>query len=156
VIIDVLCIALGFVLRVIAGAVVISVPFSPWLVFCTFFLTLFLAVTKRKSELRLSESASTRSVLGRYSLPFLDQMNTIVLPLTLITYTFYTFSSEHSRLLMLTVPIVLFGLFRYLYITEHRPAHNDGPTDSLYTDRQLQATVAAWVVMVVLILYYAR
>jgi len=156
VIIDVLSIACGFVLRVIGGAVIIAVPFSPWLIFCTFFLTLFLAISKRRNELRLSEGRGSRSVLNSYSLAFIDQMNIIVLPLTLITYTFYTFSSEHSRLLMLTVPIVLYGLLRYMYVNERRPVDNDGPTDALFADGHLQMTIILWIFVVIVILLYAR
>lgn len=145
IILDVFAIALGFVLRVIGGAVVISVSFSPWLVFCTFFLMLFLAISKRKTEYRLLGAASyTRSVLAGYSLPLLDQMSMAVLPLTLMTYTLYTFFSEHSRLLMVTVPLVLYGLFRYLFIISNKQADNDGPTDDIFSDRPLQLTVVIW------------
>jgi 4-hydroxybenzoate polyprenyltransferase len=152
VIVDVITIAIGFVLRVIAGAVAISVVFSPWLVFCTFFLTLFLAISKRRNELLFS--TGTRSVLVQYSLSFLDAMNMIVLPLTLVTYTFYTFSSEHSRLLMLTVPIVLYGMFRYLYVLQRKKTSDDGPIDDLLSDRSLQFAVVLWVVTVLLVLIY--
>lgn len=156
VIIDVIAIALGFVLRVVSGAFVVQTLVSPWLILCTFFLTLFLGISKRKSELVLSDNHSARSVLNEYSLPFIDQMNMIVLPLTLISYTFYTFSSEHSKLLMATVPIVLYGLLRYLFILNKKQTHNDGPTDDFFSDRQLQCTVAVWVVVILLILIYQQ
>lgn len=154
VIVDVIAIAFGFVLRVIGGAVAINVTFSPWLIFCTFFLTLFLAVSKRRNELLLSHD--TRKVLGSYSLIFLDQMNNVVLPLTLVTYTFYTFSSEHGELLMLTVPVVLYGMFRYLYIAERKQVSDDGPVDDLFSDKSLVATIAVWVLMVIVILWYSQ
>lgn len=156
VIVDVLIIAVGFVARVVAGAVVISVVFSPWLIFCTLFLTLFLAISKRKTELLQSSGVNSRQVLSSYSVSFLDQMNTIVLPLTLITYTFYTFSSEHSKLLMLTVPIVLYGMFRYLFIINNQSAITEGPTDELLADRHLQITVLVWLITVFIILYFFK
>lgn len=160
VILDVLAIAVGFVLRVVAGALAIGVVFSPWLVFCTFFLTLFLAVSKRKSELSVAlahnDFAGARPVLRQYSLEFIGQMNMIVLPLTLITYTFYTFSSEHSKLLMLTVPVVLYGLLRYLFILNRKDAMNDGPTDDFFTDIPLQITVAVWLLLAVMILIFQK
>lgn len=148
VILDIITLALGFVLRVVSGAVVIAVSFSPWLIFCTFFLMLFLGVSKRKTELRVLGSATaTRSVLASYSLPLLDQMIVVALPLTLMTYTLYTFFSEHSRWLMITVPMVLYGLFRYLLITNAKQADNDGPTDDIFSDRPLQITVFVWLVV---------
>ncbi|MBI5728714.1 MAG: decaprenyl-phosphate phosphoribosyltransferase [Candidatus Magasanikbacteria bacterium] len=145
VILDVITIALGFVLRVVSGAVVIAVSFSPWLVFCTFFLMLFLGISKRKTEFRvLGPASATRPVLSAYSLPLLDQMTMVALPLTLMTYTLYTFFSEHSRLIMITVPIVMYGLFRYLFITQNKQTDNDGPTDDVFSDRPLQMTVIVW------------
>lgn len=156
VILDVIVIAIGFVLRVIAGAVIINVIFSPWLVFCTFFLTLFLATGKRKSELLCSNNESTRLVLSQYSLGLLDQMSMTVLPLTLMTYTLYTFNSEHSRLLMLTVPVVLYGLLRYLFIINSKCSNDDGPTDDLFFDRGLQITVGLWLVIIFSVLLYVQ
>lgn len=149
VIIDVLAIAIGFVLRVVAGALIIQVAFSPWLVFCTFFLALFLSISKRKSEV-------LRGAVSPYTVDFINQMNMIVLPLTIVTYTFFTFSSEHSKLLMLTVPIVLYGLFRYLYILDRKRVLDDGPTDDFYSDYHLQFTVACWIVVIFLILYFLK
>lgn len=154
VIIDVIAIAAGFVIRVVAGAFAILVSVSPWLIFCTFFLTLFMAICKRRSERALQGDMQARVVFGAYSVAFLDQMNTMVLPLTVVTYTFYTFSSEHSRLLMLTVPIVLYGLFRYLLVVLKETEQNDGPTDILFSDRGLQYTVGVWVLAVFLILIF--
>lgn len=151
VIIDVICIALGFVLRVIAGAIVIGVVFSSWLLLCTFFLTLFLAIGKRKNEL-LSAGSATRGVLADYSLVLLNQMNMVVLPAILITYTLYTFNTWQSQWLILTVPVVLYGLFRYLYIIDKKQASDDGPTDDLWRDWPLQITLIMWLVMVFIIL----
>lgn len=153
VILDVICIALGFVLRVIAGAVVISVPFSIWLLLCTFFLALFLVIGKRKNELLcLGINDGSRPVMTDYSIDLLNQMSAVVFPSTLITYTLYTFSSWHSQWLVITVPIVLYGLFRYLYIVDRKRVHDNGPTDDLIYDRSLQLTVLIWVILVGLIL----
>ncbi|MEK9183287.1 MAG: decaprenyl-phosphate phosphoribosyltransferase [Patescibacteria group bacterium] len=151
VMIDIICIALGFVLRVIAGAIVIGVFFSPWLILCTFFLTLFLAIGKRKSEL-VSVGSMARGVLVDYSLGMLNQMNTVVLPAILITYTLYTFNTWQSQWLILTVPVVLYGLFRYLYIFDKKSTSDDGPADDLWRDRPLQITLLVWLVMVLIIL----
>ena len=156
VIIDVIVIALGFVIRVIAGAVAINVRFSEWLILSTFFLTLFLAISKRKNELMHAEEAETREGLGRYSLALLDQMNSIVLPSTIITYAFYTFSSEHSKLLMITIPIVLYGLFRYLFLINTKTLSDDGPTDDFLLDKNLLATVFLWLAVSAAIILYAK
>lgn len=151
VILDVITVALGFVLRVIAGAVAIGVVFSSWLLLCTFFLTLFLALGKRKNELLHLSGNSTRGVLEDYSLDLLNQMNAVVLPSALLAYALYTFNSQHSQWLMLTVPVVLFGLFRYLYIIDKKNGSDNGPADDLLLDRPLQLTVLIWVLMVMVI-----
>lgn len=156
VILDIISIALGFVLRVIAGAVAVGVIFSSWLLLCTFFLTLFLAIGKRKNELMILGNAEQRAVLGGYSLELLNQMNAVVLPSTLITYALYTFSSWHSQWLILTVPVVLYGLFRYLYIVDKKRVSDNGPGDDLLYDRPLQLTVTAWILIVVAVLLYAK
>lgn len=151
--IDVMSVAAGFVLRVVAGALAINVPFSVWLILCTFFLTLFLAIGKRKSELLLAASAGRSA---GYTLALLDQMNMVVLPSIIIAYSFYTFSSPHSQWLMITIPIVLYGLFRYLFLINTKTAADDGPSDDLLMDRPLQLTLLVWAVAAVLILLYAR
>lgn len=152
IILDIISIALGFVLRVIAGAVAIGVIFSPWLLLCTFFLTLFLAIGKRKNELFCLEKAAARGVLSQYSLDLLNQMNMVILPSTLITYTLYTFNTWQSQWLILTVPVVLYGLLRYLYIINQKKISDDGPTNDLLLDRPLQLTVLVWVILVIVIL----
>ena len=150
VMIDIICIAIGFVLRVIAGAVVIGVAFSSWLLLCTFFLTLFLAIGKRKSEL-LSAGSSARGVLADYSSGLLDQMNMVILPAILIFYTLYTFNTWQSQWLILTVPVVLYGLFHYLYIVNNKKRQDDGPTDDLWSDKPLQITILVWLAVVLII-----
>lgn len=156
IILDVFTIATSFVIRVVAGAVVISVPFSSWLILCTFFLTLFLAVNKRKSELAFNAVSGNRPVLQNYSLPFLDQMSMVALSATIISYTFYTFSSEHSKFLMLTVPIVLYGLFKYLFIVNKSQGADDGPSDIFLREAGLQMTVLIWISFAVTILIYGK
>ncbi|OGH64448.1 MAG: hypothetical protein A2821_02925 [Candidatus Magasanikbacteria bacterium RIFCSPHIGHO2_01_FULL_41_23] len=154
VIIDVITIALGFVARVVAGAVAISVSFSPWIIFCTFFLTLYLAITKRREELIVVNGTETRTVLADYTSAFLDQMNAIILPLTLVTYTFYTFGSQHSQWLMVTVPVVLYGLFRYQYVSNRTIGNHDGPTDIVWQDRPLQITLILWIMIAAMIIWF--
>lgn len=156
--IDTMIIAAGFVLRVAAGVVVI-VPdrFSPWLFVTTTFLALFIALGKRRAELELLETGagSHRRVLNGYSTELLDQLITIVLSTTLLTYCLYTFSSpitpdNHS--MMLTIPFVIYGLFRYLYLI--RIEHIGGaPEEIVLTDRPMQAAVGLWGLTVILILY---
>lgn len=156
VIIDVITIALGFVIRVIAGALAIKIYFSPWLIFCTFFLTLLLAINKRKGELILNKNGqSMRPVLSQYSTEFIEKMETIVAPSVFISYALYTFSSsKHSIWLITTVPIVLYGLFRYLYISSRKNDFNDGPSDDLLRDRPLQITILVWIIMIIAVIYY--
>jgi 4-hydroxybenzoate polyprenyltransferase len=156
--IDTMIIAAGFVLRVAAGVVVI-VPdrFSPWLFVTTTFLALFIALGKRRAELELLESdaGSHRPVLNGYSKELLDQLITIVLSTTLLTYCLYTFSSpitpdNHS--MMLTIPFVIYGLFRYLYLIKIE--HIGGaPEEIVLTDRPMQAAIGLWGLTVILILY---
>ncbi len=159
VIIDVLAIATGFVLRAVAGAVVIDVPISHWLLVCTILLALFLALSKRRHELvLLADGASEhRPILGEYSPYLLDQMIGVVTASTLIAYTFYCISPETvekfgTDLMGLTVPFALYGIFRYLYLV-HRREGGGSPSQMLLTDRPLLVCVALWAVAVVVILY---
>ncbi|MDO8594551.1 MAG: decaprenyl-phosphate phosphoribosyltransferase [bacterium] len=146
IILDVFCISIGFVLRVVGGAAVIAVPVSVWILACTFFLALFLAVNKRKNELTLG-GGETREVLRAYSPEMLEYMNMVSLSATVITYAFYTFSSEHSRLLMLTIPIVLYGLFYYLAALARQPEGAGDPTSIVLKETNLQVTVMLWVLV---------
>lgn len=152
-IVDVLCISTGFVLRVIGGAVAIQVVFSDWLLLCTFFLTLFLAIGKRRNEIVNLGSTEQRAVLGKYSLHLLEQMSSMVLSATLISYALFTFSSGHSRWLILTVPIVLFGLLRYLLIIDQKKNDDDGPTSDLLNDKQLRLAVLFWGILVMIFMW---
>jgi 4-hydroxybenzoate polyprenyltransferase len=159
VIIDVLTIATGFVLRAVAGAVVIFVPISQWLLVCTSLLALFLALSKRRHELVLLADRATghRPILEEYSPYLLDQMIAVVTASTLMGYAFYTVSPETAEkfgteLLGLTLPFPLYGIFRYLYLV-HQRRGGGSPAEMLLTDRPLLICVALWAVTVVLIIY---
>jgi 4-hydroxybenzoate polyprenyltransferase len=158
VLIDVLAIAAGFVLRVGAGVALVNVQrFSPWLYVCMTLLALFLGFGKRRHELvLLRENANNhRAILDEYSLPLLDQIITIVVAATIIAYALYTFSAEglpDNHLMMLTVPFVLYALFRYLYLIQVR-GEGGAPEDILLGDQPFIANGLLWVSSVVVILY---
>jgi 4-hydroxybenzoate polyprenyltransferase len=159
VIVDVLTVALGFVLRAVAGVVVIEVQISGWLLICTLLIALFLALGKRRHEylaLR-GEAPAHRPVLEEYSGAFLDQMIGVVTASTLTAYALYTMAPEtvakfHTRLLPLTLPFVLYGIFRYLYLLYRRELGGN-PSDLLLSDRALLVNTVLWVLAVVAILY---
>lgn len=153
-IVDIISIALGFVIRVIAGALIIQVIISPWLIFCSFFLALFLAINKRRSGILQADTTALPSV--GYSIQLLDQMNLVVLPTILIGYSLYTFSSVHSRLMMATVPMVFYGLCRYLYIVNAKKIIDDGPSDDLLRDRPLQFVILLWIIASTAIVFYEK
>jgi 4-hydroxybenzoate polyprenyltransferase len=157
VIVDVMVLALGFVIRAGAGAVAISVPISSWLLICTVLLALFLGFAKRRHELiDLGDSAvSHRQSLAHYSPYFLDQMISVVTASTVIAYTFYTLSPEVKEKfgtdnLVFTVPLVLYGIFRYLYLV-HQKEQGGNPTKLLITDWPLLTCVGLWIVVVLII-----
>ena len=159
VIIDVLTIATGFVLRVSAGALVIHVPISPWLLVCTILLALFLALSKRRHELVLLADGATghRRILQEYSPYLLDQMIGVVTASTLMAYILYATSTETAErfgtsLLGLTIPFPLYGIFRYLYLV-HLKEGGGSPSELLLTDRPLLLCVALWVVAAAVIIY---
>lgn len=159
VIIDVLTIAIGFVLRAAAGAVAIDVPISHWLYVLTILLALFLALSKRRHELVLLADRATghRRILEEYSPYLLDQMISVVSASTLVAYAFYTVSPETvekfgTDRLGLTLPFPLYGIFRYLYLV-HRREGGGSPAEMLLTDRPLLLCVALWAVAVALIIY---
>jgi len=159
VILDVMALATGFVLRAAAGGVAISVDVSPWLIICTFLLALFLGFSKRRHELVLleEEAASHRESLRDYSPYFLDQMISVVTASTVVAYAIYTVSPEvreklHTDSLYLTIPFVLYGIFRYLYLVHQREGGGD-PTRELLTDRPLWVHVALWIGTAIWVLY---
>jgi 4-hydroxybenzoate polyprenyltransferase len=156
---DVFVIAAGFVLRVVAGGVVIHVAISPWLIVCTPLLALSLALSKRRHELVVLEAAaaSQRSSLARYSAYFLDQLIVIVTASTVMSYVLYTLSDDvrakfPGKRLELTVPFVLFGIFRYLFLV-HRDQEGDDPARLLFTDPVLLTVVLLWGMAVILLIY---
>ena len=159
VIIDVLTIAIGFVLRAAAGAVVIDVPISNWLLVVTILGALFLALSKRRHELVLlaDDATSHRATLQEYSPYLLDQMISVVTASTLVAYAFYTINPEtvekfHTTHLGLTLPFLLYGIFRYLYLV-HQKEGGGSPAEMLLNDRPLLACVALWALAVALIIY---
>ncbi len=159
IIIDVLLVAIGFVVRAIAGALAVEVAFSNWLVVCTLFLALFLALSKRRHELTLLEddAHTHREVLHHYSVHYLDQLILIVAGATLITYTIYTCSPEvvdriGSDHLYFTIPFVVHGLFRYLFLLHERTGGGD-PSSTLLSDWPLGLTVLLWAVTCAAIIY---
>ena len=159
VILDVLTVAVGFVLRAIAGGEAVDVEISGWLVICTILIALFLALGKRRHEyLSLAESASEhRPILADYSEGFLDQMIAVVTASTAMAYALYTMWPEtiakfHTRLLPLTFPFVLYGIFRYLYLLYHLDLGGN-PSDLLLTDRPLLLNTLLWMAVLVVIIY---
>jgi 4-hydroxybenzoate polyprenyltransferase len=159
VLVDVFAIAAGFVLRVVAGALAIDVPISNWLYLCTLLLSLFLALAKRRAELEtLSEAAAGhRENLALYSVPLLDQLLGIVSACTILAFSLYTLAPEtvqkfHTDGLKFTIPFVIFGLFRYLFLV-HRRGAGGNPERALLSDLPLLATVALFLAMVVWTLY---
>jgi 4-hydroxybenzoate polyprenyltransferase len=159
VIIDVLTIAVGFVLRAAAGALVLGVEIGHWLLIVTLLLALFLALSKRRHELVLlaDEATSHRRILQEYSPYLLDQMISVVTASTLVAYAFSTISPEviqkfGTDKLGLTFPFPLYGIFRYLYLV-HQKEGGGSPSDMLLNDRPLLLCVALWAVALVLIIY---
>nr|AAP58600.1 putative conserved membrane protein [uncultured Acidobacteriota bacterium] len=158
-IIDVLTIAAGFVLRAAAGALAVDVKMSDWLLVCTTLLALFLALSKRRHELTLLADGvgGHRRILEDYSPYLLDQMISVVTASTLVAYCVYATSADTSaRLgtthLSLTIPFVIYGIFRYLYLV-HRKEGGGSPADLLLTDKPLLACVGLWAGSVVALLY---
>ena len=159
IILDVFSVAFGFVLRVVAGAMVIQVKISPWLLICTILLALFLALSKRRHELILLEEGAQdhRKILKEYSPYLLDQMISVVTASTVMAYSLYTMSGETIRKfgtknLIFTIPFVLYGIFRYLYIVHQKKAGGN-PESIILTDRSLIVAIILWIIAVALILY---
>ena len=159
IILDVFSVAMGFVLRVLAGAVVINVPISMWLLVCTMLLALFLSFCKRRHELvnLEGEAVNHRKSLKEYSPYLLDQMIAVVTASTLISYALYTMSAETVQKfgttnLKYTIPLVLFGIFRYLYLI-HQKDEGGNPESIILKDKPMILNVCIYVLMVALILY---
>ena len=162
VIIDVMSIAAGFVLRALAGALVIDVNFSGWLLITSFLLAMFLALGKRRYEMVALDNGGKdhRPILEQYSTYFLDQLIGIVTPAVLVCYLIYVISPDvkhrlGTEYLYLTVPFVIYGIFRYYYLI-HRENKGGSPTRILLTDRPIIITVLLWLTTAVLLLYVFR
>ncbi len=160
VLIDVFVVSAGFVIRAAAGAVVIGVPISPWLYVCTILASLFLALGKRRSELVLLSVGAVhhRRILDEYSVPLLDQLIVIVTSAMVMAYSLYTFSAENlpsDHSMMLTLPFVLYGLFRYMYLMHQRNG-GGSPEEALLGDRPLLGSAILWLGSAVIILYGSR
>lgn len=149
-IIDLFAIAAGFVLRVFAGAVVIDVQVSSWLLAVTFLLALLIAAGKRLREIEKAGSHS-RKVLQSYSPEFLKMTIQIILPAILIAYLFYSFQAHRSIYFFITVPIAVYGLLRYLLLLNRKEATED-PTELILSDAPLLASALLWVVSVIAVL----
>jgi 4-hydroxybenzoate polyprenyltransferase len=159
VILDVFVIAAGFVIRVVAGGLVIEVPISSWLLICTTLLALLLAMGKRRHELLLLEDRATnhRAILKEYSAYLLDQMIAVVTASTLIAYCLYTISAETvakfgTDHLIWTAGFVLYGIFRYLYLV-HQKGKGGSPEELVLQDKPLLVNILLWIGAVILILY---
>ena len=162
VIVDIFTIAAGFLLRAIAGAVVLDIEVSSWLLICMGLLALFLGLGKRRGELVLLEDGATehRRILQEYSLPMLDQLISIVTAATIIAYTLFTTTAStlpHTRypVMMATVPFVVYGIFRYIYLIHH---HRGGgsPEELVLKDRPLALDIALYGLAVLALLFYYR
>lgn len=159
IILDVFLVASGFVIRVIAGGLVIAVSLSSWLLICTTLLALFLAMSKRRHELVLLEESAFihRPILKEYSSYLLDQMIAVVTASTLIAYCLYTISEETVRKfgtknLIFSTPFVLYGIFRYLYLI-HQQGKGGSPEDLVLKDKPLLVDILLWISSIVVILY---
>jgi 4-hydroxybenzoate polyprenyltransferase len=160
-IVDAMTVAIFFVLRVVGGVLLISVErFSPWMYVCMVLLALYISFGKRRSEILLLEAGASnhRRVLSGYSIPLLDSYIQIVSAATIVAYSFYTFSAPNlptNHAMMLTIPFILYIIFRYLYLMQIE--HKGGaPEEMVLTDRSLQIAILVWGFSVLLILYIWR
>ncbi len=157
-IIDILCISSGFVFRAIAGAVAINVLPSSWFLLCTTLGALFLAMEKRRQEIIVlsNDSATHRKALTDYSLPLIARFESLVVPSLLTAYAFYTSNSPHGQYMMITIPVVLYGLMRYQQISQTGTSTGT-PEEVLFKDRPIQLTILLWVVIcAVVVLFHPR
>ena len=159
-ILDIFAISAGFVIRVVAGALAINIPVSPWLYVCMGFGALFIALSKRHAELNLTESkeAYNRTTLQTYSLGLIETFITLALSTTLISYILYTFTAPNlpdNNAMMVTIPVIVYGTFRYLYLVKER-CLGEKPEDVLITDRPLIICVMFWLAVTVTVLYFFR
>jgi 4-hydroxybenzoate polyprenyltransferase len=160
ILLDVFSISAGFILRAVAGAAALHVPISPWLYTCTGLGALLIALGKRRSELAQAGdgAGNQRDTLERYTVPLLDQLIAVVAPSTLLAYTLYTFTSPNvpdDHTMMLTIPFVVYGLFRYVYLI-HNTSMGESPEEILITDVPLIASIFLWLASAATILVVFR
>jgi 4-hydroxybenzoate polyprenyltransferase len=162
VIIDIFTIAAGFVLRAVAGAAVLDIAITPWLLLCMGLLALFLGLGKRRGELVLLDqgASSHRKILQEYSIEMIDQMLSIVTAATIIAYTLFTFTArtmplEPYPVMMITVPIVIYAIMRYIYLIHH---NHDGssPDELVLKDVPLAIAIVSWGITVIVLLIRFR
>ncbi len=167
VILDVMCIATGFVLRATAGVGALkglepSIYISHWLILSTMMLAMFLGLAKRRQEIAIyqEEAIRHRKILAQYSLAFIDQMTSILAAMAILTYAFYTVSADTiakfgSDKLVYTVPMVLYGILRYLYLI-HIQDQGENPSEVITRDRPLQINLLLWVIAVIIIIHFSK
>jgi len=152
IIVDILVISMGFVVRAVAGCLAINVFISPWLIICAFLLALFLALGKRRHEMfLLGKGAKThRKVLKDYSVQMLDQMTSIITGALIVSYSLYTFLTDNIYM-MLTVPFVIYGLFRYLFLIHMK--NFGGEVEIIFKDKGMLICMSLWIVLTLIVLY---
>ena len=160
--VDVMIIATGFVLRVVAGCLALGVTISPWIIVCTFLLSTFLALCKRRHELMTAgpDAGSIRGSLEHYSLDYLDHLISMFGGITILAYCLYSISPDvvakfHTQFMLLSVPPVIFGVARYMYLV-HEGLYRGNPTAVVLNDRPFQANLLVWVGVVASVLYCAQ
>jgi 4-hydroxybenzoate polyprenyltransferase len=157
VLIDVLVIAAGFVLRAWGGTTILALPISPWLLVCTVLLALFLGFSKRRHELTLlaGSAGEHRAILEEYTPQLLDQMISVVTAATIMAYSLYTFNASSHYYLMLTIPFVIYGIFRYMYLVQCKDL-GGSPEIVLLTDLPLMADIILWACTAISVLYLVK
>ncbi|MFH1746859.1 MAG: decaprenyl-phosphate phosphoribosyltransferase [Planctomycetota bacterium] len=162
VLLDVVCIGIGFVLRAVAGAVVIKVDISPWLVVCTFTLCLFMGFSKRRCEITAltlngnNDAGSHRRTLSLYTSDLLNHFTTLTAGVAIVSFLLYatddrTVREFETNYLVYTLPLVIYAVFRFMYLVEHGLV--DGPTDVMTRDKSFQAALLLWTIAAIVIVY---
>ena len=153
VLLDIMFIALGFIWRVVAGAIAISVSISPWILICTAFLALFLGFNKRRGELLLIDDRSTRKNLQDYSIPLVQELQAITSSGAIISYALYTVSPPNNHWLGLTLPFVMFGIFRYIYLVSEQ-GEGGAPDETLIKDKAMIINGFLYILTTICIFYW--
>lgn len=150
VVLDIMAIAIGFVLRALSGAVIVDVPTSGWFLLCVGFLAFFLGIEKRKAELTNGGDTSTRKVLGEYTIPWLQKMENLATSAAIITYSLWTIEADQSKWFLLTIPIVVFVIFKYQQLSETEIAET--PEVVMLKSPQILLSIILWAALSLLIL----